>query len=172
MPKPITVTASALRTGVDAALTNAKRLLRDAETLLRAGAVPTAHSLAILATEEAAKADIWRGLVDGDKETVTLTDEHHMVRLEHVQLALSYLDILLAVLDDPSYEGPTDAQSGRKIREVAESVNAAKQRGFYVDVADGEVLEPGLIDRDEADGAIRLAHVYISMVEELEADDM
>jgi len=48
--------------GMNAALENARRLATDADSLLKAGAFPSAASLAILAIEEAGKVSILRAL--------------------------------------------------------------------------------------------------------------
>ena len=49
--------------GMNAAVSNARRLVEDAEILLKAGRAPTAASLAILSIEEAGKASILRSVV-------------------------------------------------------------------------------------------------------------
>ena len=53
-------TRTALAGGALAALANAKRLLKDAQALLALGSAPTAYSLAVLAIEEASKANDWQ----------------------------------------------------------------------------------------------------------------
>ncbi|SBS29071.1 hypothetical protein MAQ5080_01279 [Marinomonas aquimarina] len=57
-----TLSAKEICDGMNYAQENAIRLLHDAETLFDIGSYPTAHSLAILAIEEAGKVSILRGL--------------------------------------------------------------------------------------------------------------
>jgi AbiV family abortive infection protein len=56
------LTAAQIAEGMNTALDNAQRLATDAETLLKAGAFPSAASLAALAIEEAGKVTILREL--------------------------------------------------------------------------------------------------------------
>jgi len=56
------LTPSQVADGINAARRNAKRLVDDAESLLKAGSFPTAASLAALAIEEAGKVSILRSL--------------------------------------------------------------------------------------------------------------
>jgi len=153
-----------VRLAASAAFRNANRLLADAEMLLHAGSAPTAHAVAILAMEEAAKAVTWRRFADADTgQTVRFAQERHEGRLQRVRHLHNYLEMWFHYHHDPDYELPTSEAFDEKIRREATSDNARKQRGFYVDVEKTTVLEPTLITDDEAREACDVARLTVAL---------
>ncbi len=135
-----------------AAAENARRLLTDAETLLTRGGFPTAYSLAVLAFEEAGKS--WMSLV-GLVMPGELRAEFpfgklvssHRDKLQAARMIAPWLTFIT--------RGPDAAAAGLieaidAMEDRAREDDLAKQRGFYVDSADGAIWSPSQVKRDEA----------------------
>ncbi len=146
-----------------AATRNARRLLGDAEILLKRGRAPSAYSLAVLAFEEAGKA--WMSVV-----TMGVPDE---IRADwpHGDLIASHADKLMAAHAMASMVA--SAISGRdmltSLEAVAEDLerlarghNQAKQRGFYTDLVDGAIWEPASVTQA---GARRMVDTVRSLLD-------
>ena len=134
-----------------AAAGNARRLLGDAELLLKRGRLPSAYSLAVLAFEEAGKA--WMCIVAmmvpddirpewpfGDlmaKHVDKLMAAHAMAHM--LASAGSGRDIITSL-----------AEVGENLEELAREHDKAKQCGFYADLLDGGVWKPASVKLDEA----------------------
>jgi AbiV family abortive infection protein len=154
---------------------NARRLLADADLLLAHGRWPSAYSLAVLAFEEAGKA--WMCIT-----AMTVPDD---IRPEwpHTELTARHADKLLAAhvmahmfACAASGQDMIDglAAAGEHLEELAREHNQAKQRGFYADLLDGVVREPGTVTKAEAkrmvatvrglleDGGILADHGFIA----------
>ena len=134
-----------------AATRNARRLVGDAEILLKRGRAPSAYSLAVLAFEEAGKA--WLCVV-----TMGIPDE---IRADwpHGDLIATHVDKLMAA--HAMARMLASAISGRdmftSLEDVAEDLerlarghNQDKQRGFYADLVDGTIWEPAGVIQAEA----------------------
>ena len=126
-----------------AAVRNARRLLDDADLLLRRGRWPSAYSLAVLAFAEAGKA--WMCIIG-----MMVPDD---VRPEWLygDLITTHVDKLMAahVMAHmlASATGGRDmitdlADVGENLEELAREHNHAKQRGLYADLLDDTVREP------------------------------
>ncbi len=154
---------------------NARRLLADADLLLAHGRWPSAYSLAVLAFEEAGKA--WMCIT-----AMTVPDD---IRPEwpHAESTARHADKLLAAhvmahmfACAASGRDMIDglAAVGEHLEELAREHNQAKQRGFYADLLDGIVREPGTVTKAEAkrmvatvrglleDGGILADHGFIA----------
>jgi AbiV family abortive infection protein len=121
-----------------AALRNAERLLKDSETLLRAGSYPTAHAIAVLALEELGK----HAMVIGESgrralgrlEPTTLRSrmQNHRAKLTNA------LAIARALATTPEQSGKVLAD----LAAVVGSETALKLSGLYVDFKKGRVRAP------------------------------
>lgn len=148
MPVP---SLEALRRFALAAASNARRLLDDAELLLKRGSSPSAYSLAVLAFEEAGKAwmcvtammvpdDVRPEWPYGDliiKQVDKLMAAHVMAHM--LASASSGRDVIASLAD-----------IGENLEELAREHNQAKQRGLYADLVDGTIWEPVSVTKDEA----------------------
>jgi AbiV family abortive infection protein len=134
-----------------AAARNARRLLDDAELLLKRGRWPSAYSLAVLAFEEAGKA--WMCVI-----AMMVPDD---VRPEwpYGELITKHVDKLMAahvmahMLASASKGEDVIASLvdvGENLEELAREHNQAKQRGLYADLLDGTVWDPVSVTKDEA----------------------
>lgn len=134
-----------------AAARNARRLLEDAELLLKRGRSPSAYSLAVLAFEEAGKA--WMCVI-----AMMVPDD---VRPEwpYGDLIARHVDKLMAAhvmahMFASASSGQdviaSLAEVGESLEELAREHNQAKQRGLYADLLDGSVWDPASITKDEA----------------------
>lgn len=142
-----------------AAAKNARRLLDDAELLLKRGRSPSAYSLAVLAFEEAGKAwmcvvammvpdDIRPDWPYGDlitRHVDKLMAAHVMAHM--LASASSGQDVITSLAD-----------IGKSLEELAYEHNQAKQRGLYADLHDGAVWDPASITKDEAGRMLVIVH--------------
>jgi AbiV family abortive infection protein len=162
-------TRTALARGALAALANAERLLTDAQALLALGSAPTAYSLAVLAMEEASKANDWQRIAAESGDTpVDLGRKQHKDRLRPVRQSFDYVQALHELVHDPDgYKAEPEESWRRRIEEEISTDNAMKQRGFYVDVDGGEVLEPSLISAAQAQAMVDDAAMAIALMESL-----
>jgi AbiV family abortive infection protein len=124
-----------------AAVRNVRRLLDDADLLLKRGRWPSAYSLAVLAFEEGGKAwmciiamvpdDVWPEWPYGDLITPhvdKLMAAHVMAHM--LASATSGRDMIADLAD-----------VGENLQELACEHNHAKQRGLYADLLDDTVWE-------------------------------
>ncbi len=134
-----------------AAARNARRLLDDADLLLRRGRWPSAYSLAVLAFEEAGKA--WMCI------TAMMVPDDVRPEWPYGDLITTHVDKLMAAhvmaqMLASATSGRdiiTDlADVGENLDELAREHNQAKQRGLYADVLDDTVWEPASVTADEA----------------------
>ncbi len=134
-----------------AAAGNARRLLGDAELLLKRGKAPSAYSLAVIAFEEAGKA--WMCVT-----TMIVPDE---IRPEwpYGDLIATHVDKLMAAHGMAHMLASASrgrdvitslAEIGEDLERLARDHNLAKQRGLYADLVDGAVVEPASVTMDEA----------------------
>lgn len=142
-----------------AAARNARRLLGDAEVLLKHGRWPSAYSLAVLAFEEAGKAwmcvtammvpdDIRPEWPYGElmaKHTDKLMAAHAMA---HLFASAGTGDDMIASM----------AEITENLEELAREHDKAKQRGFYADLLDGAVWEPARVKQDAARRMVGTVH--------------
>ena len=119
--------------------------------------------------EEAAKARIWWRLAEDQSGLVTLDSEHHVPRLSEVRQTFSYLDAFTSLMDAPGAPVVGEEEEAEAVELAAKLDNEAKQRGFYVDLADGEVIAPANVSLGEAEQMLRLAGLYVHMTYELGA---
>jgi len=149
-----------------AALANAKRLLTDAQALLAVGSAPTAYSLAVLAMEEASKANDWHRIAaESGDALVDLSQKQHKDRLRPVRQGFDYLQAFHALIHDPDgYTAESDESWRSRIEAEISNDNAMKQRGFYVDVDGDEVLEPSLISAAQAQAMVDAATKAIALM--------
>lgn len=163
------VTSDALARGALAALANAKRLLTDAQILLASGAAPTAYSLAVLAMEEASKANDWQRIAaESGDGPVVLSRKLHKDRLRPVRQGFDYLEALRELVHDPdNYEAEPDESWRQRIDGEISNDNTMKQRGFYVDVDGDLVLEPSQVSAAQAQEIVDVAAQAIAMMESL-----
>lgn len=134
-----------------AATRNARRLLGDAELLLKRGRFPSAYSLAVLAFEEAGKA--WMCIM------AMMVPDNIRPEWPYGELMAKHADKLMAahVMADmlASASSGRDmiaslAEVGENLEKLARDHDKAKQRGFYADLLDGAVCEPTSIKLDMA----------------------
>jgi AbiV family abortive infection protein len=134
-----------------AAARNARRLLEDAELLLKRGRSPSAYSLAVLAFEEAGKA--WMCVM-----AMMVPDD---VRPDwpHGDLISRHVDKLMAAhvmacIFTSANNGRDVIASlgdiGESLEELAREHNRAKQRGLYIDLTDDTIWDPASITKEEA----------------------
>lgn len=150
-----------------AALENAKRLLKDARALLALGSAPTAASLAVLAMEEASKANDWHGIAatSGDA-SLDLPQKKHKDKLRPVRQRFGLLHAFDQLMHDPDgYKAEPDESSPPRVDQETSNDNALKQQGFYVDVNGEQVLEPSLITAPQAQAMVDDAANAIFMME-------
>jgi AbiV family abortive infection protein len=134
-----------------AAARNARRLLADAELLLKRGRSPSAYSLAVLAFEEAGKA--WMSV------TAMMVPDDVRPEWPYGDLINTHVDKLMAA--HAMAHMFASASSGRdmitSLSDIAENLdklarkhNQAKQRGLYTDLIDDTIWEPSSVTQDEA----------------------
>jgi AbiV family abortive infection protein len=162
MAKPLnTATRDQLIAGSQAALKNAHRLVRDAEALLKGGSAPTAHSLAILALEEASKSHSWvqaAGEMAGDVEVEVPSLAIHAEKLEKARSVWKLIE------DHFDGAGKTPMEEIiAQAKVLAKNDNVAKQRGFYVDLEAGVVKDPSSIGSEEATEMIEMVEGLIGL---------
>jgi AbiV family abortive infection protein len=134
-----------------AAPQNSRRLLTDAENLLKRGGWPSAYSLAVLAFEEVGKA--WVSMI------ALLTPPQYRDQLPFDDMIRSHLDklqaarslaALLRFIESNASAVAAYIEAIEAMEGLAREDNLAKQRGFYVDCQDGVIWSPSGISRDEA----------------------
>jgi AbiV family abortive infection protein len=134
-----------------AAARNARRLLDDAELLLKRGSSPSSYSLAVLAFEEAGKA--WMCV------TAMMVADDVRPEWPYADLITKHVDKLMAahvmahMLASASIGEDVIASLadiGENLEELAREHNQAKQRGLYADLVDGTIWEPASVTKDEA----------------------
>lgn len=159
-------TRTALAGGALAALANAKRLLKDAQALLALGSAPTAYSLAVLAIEEASKANDWQRMAaESGDAPVDLSRRQHKDRLRPVRQSFDYLQAFNELMQDPDgYKAEPDESWRRRIEAEISTDNAMKQRGFYVDVDGDQVLESSLITAAQAQAMVDDAAMAVALM--------
>src|SRR5262249_43875544 len=110
----------------NAALRNAKRLVEDAQILLAAKRWPTAVSLAVLAIEEAAKAEMVRLIVSASTPE-TLQQAWRTFR-SHEFKQTRVIELVRKVAERrPELITPEDGP-------IERAMSLFKERGFYVDM--------------------------------------
>lgn len=151
------LSAAQVAQGMTVAGRNARRLADDAETLLAAGSLPTAASLAVLAIEEAGKLSILRALALA-RNDVEVKDEWKAYR-SHTSKNVSWLLPELAAagarkLDD--FRSLFDKNSDHPYL-----LDKLKQLGFYTDcLGIGHWAVPTkVIDQDLARMLVNVADV-------------
>ena len=158
---PNLATPEQLLIGAEAVLKNAHRLIKDANILLKSGSAPTAHSLAILALEEASKAYSWAetaGRSRGDTQVEVPSSALHSEKLERARSVW--------VLAEDHFDGTgkmTFDEIFAKAKDLAKNDNVAKQRGFYADLEDGAVKGPSEISEEEAAEMIEMVESLIGL---------
>jgi AbiV family abortive infection protein len=134
-----------------AAARNARRLLGDADVLLKRGRWPSAYSLAVLAFEEAGKA--WMSVL------AMMVPDNIRPEWPFGGLMARHVDKLMAALVMAHLFASASrgqdfiaslAEIGEDLEELAREHDKAKQRGFYVDLAGGAIWEPTRVSQNEA----------------------
>jgi AbiV family abortive infection protein len=160
---PCSLTPPQVETLYDALLSNADGLCRDADMLLEAGSGGRARALAILALEESSKAiaihEKRSQAALGRSSTLALDDTFwkewtdHLPKLTRVRAFLLEEEYWFG--DPPQIDeqllGPIEDYL-KTLDRWALANNAAKLRGFYVDVdfnGTGTILLPDPVDPDE-----------------------
>ena len=139
-----------------ASIRNAGDLLDDARFLLAAGRVPRAHALAILALEEAGKANLCVSALMPQPEPFynpkggdfwTAWYSHR----DKLMWALGFLGLIV--------REPARSATEEVVRSIGEANDGdrRKQDGLYVDYRGGKILAPAEIDAAEAEGVIAAA---------------
>jgi AbiV family abortive infection protein len=134
-----------------AAVRNARRLLDDADLLLRRGRWPSAYSLAVLAFEEAGKA--WMCIIammvpDDVRPEWPYGD---LITTDVDKLMAAHVMAHMLASATSGRDMITDlADVGENLEELAREHNHAKQRGLYADLLDDTVWEPASVTPDEA----------------------
>lgn len=164
-PRPLkpyrgTVSPSLIAEGMNASHRNARRLLNDAEILLRAGSYASAAALAVLSIEESGKIPLLRRLITAatEKERSAIWKEFQNHRTKGAHWIVPRLV----------------AEGATRLRDLAEAerpgaehtaiLNAVKQLGLYLDCyGDGRWSEPGdAIDSSLAEGIVETAKFLCS----------
>lgn len=133
------------------AAANARRLLTDADILIRRRRWPTAHSLAILAFEEAGKAWLCVNamLMPDEVRPEFPLGEFLSGHLWKLTAARGMADMLAFIRGGPG--APTRIlQAADVLESLARADNQAKQRGLYADYEKGAVWSPSKVGEDEA----------------------
>jgi AbiV family abortive infection protein len=145
----------------EAAASNARDLLADAECLMGAESFARAHALAVFAEEELGKAKLC--LVAGVRPTGARVDPKefwkefysHEGKLLRELSTQGLLDEEVSSVEE--FIGSLPAESG--------SVHRRKVRGLYVDYQDGVILVPGEVGRSEAQQAIDEARASLGTLD-------
>jgi AbiV family abortive infection protein len=117
--------------------------------------------LAVLAVEEASKSYSWSEAAinsQGSGQVEVPIEGSHAAKITRARSVLGLIEDQL----DGSGQLPNDEILARA-KDLAKDDNAAKQRGFYVDLEDGVVKDPGGIVPDEATAMIEMAETVIGM---------
>ncbi|MET8627946.1 AbiV family abortive infection protein [Kitasatospora sp. NPDC004669] len=147
MTRPIPPVPEILRI-IPAVINNADELLGDARTLLDAGRVPRAYSLAVLALEEFGKANLCISAIGANPDA---KDFWKAWRLHPSKL--------FETLGMQSLGSPLDGQSVvnrfTAIKAAANDTHGLKLSGLYVDYDEtGQLQLPQAITREEAEAVI------------------
>ena len=139
---------------------NAGDLLGDAEVLLSAGRWARAHSLAVLASEEWAKAYAVLTLSFMPPEVRARVSVREFLEGHRLKIMCAQLLRLVDGAPEPGVAERVAGMAGladmlRAAERQASDANAAKQRGLYADLlADGTLSLPSDISGDEAAAAV------------------
>jgi AbiV family abortive infection protein len=130
---------------------NSRRLLDDAELLLKRRRWPTAYSVSILAFEEAGKA--WLSVIammvpDDAREEYPFAGMTgaHLDKL----MAAHAMAYMLAFLRGGANAPKSMIEVGENLEMLAREHNRAKQRGLYADLSDGVIWSPYQVTKSEA----------------------
>lgn len=143
----------------NAAAQNARRLLDDADLLVKRGRWPTAYSLAVLAFEEAGKAWVCviAMLVPDEAKPDFPFGELVGGHLWKLQAAHGMAGLLAYIRGGDG--APTSIlQTAEVLDSLAREDNRAKQRGFYADCEDNVIWSPSQVTRDEAKTIVTAVH--------------
>jgi len=130
---------------------NSRRLLDDADLLLKRGRWPTAYSLAVLAFEEAGKA--WLCVI------AMMVPADTREEYPFAGMIGAHLDKLMAAHAmahmDAFLRGGANAPKsmvavGEELETLAREHNRAKQRGLYADLSNSVIWSPDQVTRSEA----------------------
>jgi AbiV family abortive infection protein len=153
------LSASEIAAGMNVANVNAQRLADDAETLLAAGRIPTAASLAALSIEESGKASILRGLAmaTSNEEVAAAWKSYRSHTRKNAQWLLPDLVLKGArKLDDlqPLFERSADHPF---------ILDQVKQLGFYTDCLGNRhwSVPTKAIDESLARSLLRIAKLLV-----------
>ncbi|MFJ4255166.1 AbiV family abortive infection protein [Microbacterium sp. NPDC090003] len=160
-----------------ALLDNATRLIADANLLFAADSIGRARALTVLAEEELGKATAvydtfswaWSKLSEEGIELLQGSARDHLAKYA---AAYEFGRELDAFWGDDYPEVPEDddwvrwhAERETESRAAAKVANQEKQRGFYVDLAAGDITTPAQFDRDHVeDHLVRAAQVVEMML--------
>ena len=154
------LSASGIAAGMNVANANAQRLADDAETLLAAGRIPTAASLAALSIEESGKASILRGLATAtsNQDVAAAWKSYRSHTRKNAQWLLPHLVLKGArKLDDlrPLFE---------KNANHPFILDQIKQLGFYTDCLGNRhwSVPTEVIDKSLAGSLVRIAKLLVS----------
>jgi AbiV family abortive infection protein len=130
---------------------NSRRLLDDADLLLKRGRWPTAYSLAVLAFEEAGKA--WL-CVTAMMVPAAAREEYPFAGMTGAHLdklmAAHAMAHMHAFLRGGASAPKTMINVGEDLETLAREHNRAKQRGLYADLSDGIIWSPDQVTKSEA----------------------
>lgn len=152
------MTPTAARAFWLALLDNAARILAEADGLFPS---PRSQSLVVLAQEEVGKAvwvyeTFWSAWCNGEETAIEMPELQKQGRL-HIAKLMKATDFATALVDVPGIPEPVEYELVKEhapevltayATELAHSDNRAKQKGFYLDLAeDGSFTVPHEIDR-------------------------
>jgi AbiV family abortive infection protein len=130
---------------------NSRRLLDDADLLLKRGRWPTAYSVAVLAFEEAGKA--WLCVIammipGDDREDYPFAGMigAHLDKL----MAAHAMAHMHAFIKGGDNAPKSMIDVGVDVEMLAREQNRAKQRGLYADLTDGVIWSPDQVTKSEA----------------------
>ena len=130
---------------------NSRRLLDDADLLLKRGRWPTAYSVAVLAFEEAGK--VWLCVV------AMMVPADTRQEYPFAGMTGAHLDKLMAAhamahmhafLRGGANAPKSMIDVGEDLETLAREHNQAKQRGLYADLSDGVIWSPDQVTKSEA----------------------
>lgn len=141
-----------------ALIVNADDLIGDAELLLKHGSFGRAMSLAIMATEELGKVEIIDNATDATDSALKKLLRDHRVKLEAAVFAgVEPTEYLVRAADNPEEALRRAVQGYIAGKALAKRNHDDRMAGLYVDLVEGELLQPVHVTHEQAEEAIARA---------------
>ena len=142
-----------------AALVNARRQVTRAERLLADGDWPGAHALATLAFEEVGKALICMISMGTPQQFLVNGWFHEAFKTHTSKITVARFALAMFTALDNTEGSPSQpvVQAIEQMSMLADADHQMKMRGLYVDLRDGNVLQP--VDVGEHDARFMIANV-------------